>query len=164
MIASAAFVIAFVVLGLGVVFVAMGGGARGTREAMHRQSRTGRKFAFTTIGIVILAFGIAIPAVVLAVNAKRESKRTAGGLTLNAAQQRGRHLFAKNCATCHTLDASNSAGKVGPNLDQLRPPSGLVLDAIKNGRARGNGQMPALLLDGQDAKDVAAFVAKVAGR
>jgi mono/diheme cytochrome c family protein len=55
-------------------------------------------------------------------------------------------------------------GKVGPNLDQLRPPKALILDAIKNGRARGQGQMPAGLVDGQDAQDVADFVAKVAGR
>jgi mono/diheme cytochrome c family protein len=39
-----------------------------------------------------------------------------------------------------------------------------VLDAIKNGRARGVGQMPANLLSGEDAEDVADYVAAVAGR
>ena len=53
---------------------------------------------------------------------------------------------------------------MGPNLDQLRPPKALILDAIQKGRARGQGQMPAGLVDGQDAQDVAAFVAAVAGR
>ena len=70
----------------------------------------------------------------------------------------------KYCATCHTLKASNAVGKVGPNLDVLHPPKGLILDAIANGRARGQGQMPAGLVDGQDAQDVAAYVAAVAGR
>ena len=58
-------------------------------------------------------------------------------------------MFAKYCATCHTLAASNAVGKVGPNLDMLHPPKGLILDAIKNGRARGQGQMPAGLVDGR---------------
>ena len=38
-----------------------------------------------------------------------------------------------------------------------------MLDAIINGRARGVGRMPAGLYSGQDAQDVAAYVAKVAG-
>ena len=82
---------------------------------------------------------------------------------LTSAQVNGRTLFAKNCATCHTLRAVNAVGKVGPNLDQLRPPAPLVLNAIQNGRARGNGQMPADLVAGSDAKDVASFVSAVAG-
>ena len=52
---------------------------------------------------------------------------------------------------------------MGPDLDTLKPPKGLILDAINNGRARGNGQMPAQLYTGQEAQDVAAYVAKVAG-
>ena len=44
--------------------------------------------------------------------------------------------------------------QVGPNLDNLRPPEKLVLDAIHNGRARGNGQMAADLVEGEDAEDV----------
>ena len=39
-----------------------------------------------------------------------------------------------------------------------------IKDAITNGRARGSGQMPAGLLEGQDEQNVAQFVAKVAGR
>ena len=53
--------------------------------------------------------------------------------------------------------------QVGPNLDNLRPPKELVLDAIKNGRSKGNGQMAADLYEGQDAIDVANFVAKAVG-
>ena len=38
-----------------------------------------------------------------------------------------------------------------------------MLDAIAKGRARGQGQMPALLLTGKEAKDVASFIEAVAG-
>jgi hypothetical protein len=38
-----------------------------------------------------------------------------------------------------------------------------VLGAITEGRARGLGQMPALLYQGKEAEDVASFVAAVAG-
>ena len=30
-------------------------------------------------------------------------------------------LFSENCASCHTLAAANATGKVGPNLDDLKP-------------------------------------------
>ena len=39
-----------------------------------------------------------------------------------------------------------------------------MLDAIDKGRARGNGQMAADLVEGQDARDIAAFVAKAVGQ
>ena len=73
-------------------------------------------------------------------------------------------LFGVRCVNCHTLKASNAIAQIGPNLDDLRPPKGLVLDAIKNGRARGNGQMAANLYTGQDAEDVANYVAKAVGQ
>ena len=38
-----------------------------------------------------------------------------------------------------------------------------MLDAIKKGRSNGNGQMPAHIYTGQDAEDVAKFVAKSVG-
>ena len=38
-----------------------------------------------------------------------------------------------------------------------------MLNAIEEGRARGHGQMPALLYQGKEAEDVADFVAAVAG-
>ena len=39
-----------------------------------------------------------------------------------------------------------------------------MLDAIENGRARGNGQMAADLYTGEEAENVAAFVAKAVGQ
>jgi mono/diheme cytochrome c family protein len=164
MIATAAFVLVFLIIGLSVVFVAMGGGARGARERMHGQSRAGRRMAFAITGVVILAFGAGIPAAVIARNNIHQSKQATGGVDLSSFEQDGRAIFARNCSTCHTLKAANAVGRVGPNLDAIRPPKALVLNAIKLGRARGTGQMPADLVDGQDAQKVAAFVAATAGR
>lgn len=156
------FIIFWVLLGLGVFFVAVRGGPRGAREAIHTESRASRR----TIGVVVvvlIAFGVAVPALVLAFNGADKASVGPGGVTLNAEQQHGRVLFATSCATCHTLRAAKAVGRVGPNLDILRPPQALVLDAIAKGRARGMGQMPALLYQGRDAQAVASFVAAVAG-
>lgn len=164
MVAAAAFAIGFVLIGLTVVFFAFGGGVRGARENIHRQGRAGRRTALVVTGVVIVVFGVGIPAVVIAANDRHQSRQAPGGVALSSFQQNGRKVFARNCATCHTLAAANAVGKVGPNLDEIRPPKGLILDAIKSGRARGRGQMPAELVDGQDAAAVASFVAATAGR
>ena len=114
--------------------------------------------------IVVVGLGIAVPLAIGVVNKNDHAKSAPGGVDLNASQERGRAVFATYCSTCHTLKASNAVGKVGPNLDVLHPPKGLILDAIAKGRARGQGQMPAGLVDGEDAQDVAAYVAAAAGR
>jgi mono/diheme cytochrome c family protein len=160
-ITALAFIITFVVVGLVVVAAAFSGGRRNT-ERPAGPSRRGRRSVAILVGVLVLALGILIPALVIA--AARDTEKAPGGVKLNAADERGREIFAQRCATCHTLRAANGVGKVGPNLDQLRPPKALVLDAIQKGRARGQGQMPAGLVDGQDAQDVADFVAKAAGR
>ena len=46
----------------------------------------------------------------------------------------------------------------------LRPNATFVELTIKNGLARGRGQMPAGIYSGQQAKDVAEFVAATAGQ
>ena len=61
--------------------------------------------------------------------------------------------------------AGQSPGINGANTQEtIKNRVTFIEDAIKNGRARGAGQMPAELLDGQDAQNVANFVAQVAGR
>jgi len=160
-------IVAFwLVMGLGIFLVAFRGGGRrrAPQGARGGESRTYRRtVAISAIGIWVI-FGLGLPALVLATNGgDNKSGKAPGGVDLSTAQVNGRKLFAKNCATCHTLRAVNAVGKVGPNLDQLRPPAPLVLNAIETGRARGNGQMPADLVAGQDAKDVASFVSAVAG-
>jgi mono/diheme cytochrome c family protein len=161
MIAWLLFVLIFLGLGLGVVFAAFTGGSR-RRGRQTVPSRGSRRAMGLVAGLVIIAIGILVPALVLAANGSDE--KAPGGVQLSSSDTKGREIFAKNCSTCHTLRAANAVGRVGPNLDDLRPPKALVLNAIAEGRARGQGQMPAGLIDGQDAQDVAGFVAKVAGR
>jgi mono/diheme cytochrome c family protein len=72
----------------------------------------------------------------------------------------GRDLFASTCGSCHTLAAAGTTGTVGPNLDELKPDQATVQAAIKD----GPGAMPANLLTGAQAQQVAAFVAASAGR
>lgn len=155
----------WVVVGLSVFFAAFRGRSTPSRAGGSGGSGgSGSSPATVAISvIVILAFGIALPAVVLARGGAHKTKQAPGGVDLTTAEAHGRELFAQNCATCHTLRAANAVGRVGPNLDQLRPPKVLVLDAIAKGRARGQGQMPQGLLAGPDAQDVAAFVAATAG-
>jgi mono/diheme cytochrome c family protein len=85
----------------------------------------------------------------------------------------GKDLFVEKCGSCHTLARAGTSGVTGPNLDEAFGPSrrqglgegtveGVTLDQI-SGVLR-NSAMPANLVTGQDAKDVAAYVAAVAGR
>ena len=154
------FVLFFLALGLSVVLVAMRSGAKGP---VLDSSRKGSRRALSwLLALAIIAFVLAIP-IAVAVDG-RDADATAGPLELNKQEQHGRQVFNQNCVQCHTLNASNSVQQVGPNLDDLRPPKALVLDAVEKGRARGQGQMPAQIVTGPDAEAVAAYVAKVAGR
>jgi mono/diheme cytochrome c family protein len=163
-------VLSWALLGLAVFFVAMRGGPRGARQALHTESKASRRSVTLSV-VVLFAFGLAVPAIVLAFNGDHKSSAGVGGVHLNAQQQNGRELFSRSCAVCHTLAATKSVGQIGPNLDKrvgadISTAAGrkaLVLSAITEGRARGLGQMPALLYQGKEAEDVADFVAAVAG-
>jgi mono/diheme cytochrome c family protein len=83
----------------------------------------------------------------------------------------GKKLFATNCASCHTLAHANSTGTVGPNLDDAFRQS--KIDGVKATSIQGlisywiefpntQGVMPARLVKGQQAQDIAAYVAAVA--
>jgi mono/diheme cytochrome c family protein len=165
-IGTVVFVVVFLVIGLSVVLLAMRSGR--APAGSRKESRSTGRFKNVAIGLVILVAGIGLPALVLVSNSDSHASKGPGGVELTAAQTTGRELFAKSCSTCHTLSGSNAVGRVGPNLDDLvigvQNKQAFVLDAIKNGRANGRGQMPAGLLLGDDAKDVAAYVAAVAGR
>jgi hypothetical protein len=126
-------------------------------------------FTFVTLGL-----GIALPLVILHGNDANTSKQV-GGVKLTAEAKSGRLLFGQHCAVCHTLSAANAIGKVGPNLDTLKPPKTEVLHVIANGclpnvttsdeneACLGQGVMPAEVVSGRDAQDVASFVAEAAG-
>ncbi len=163
-------------LGLGVVLVAM------RRPRTERQRQPESKAAdrlLTAALVVVCACGLAVPALVLAFNGSHRAGADLG-VHLDASQQKGRELFSHACNLCHTLNGANAVGRTGPNLDVLISTIGgtlqaeskqayvarkaFVLSAILEGRSRGKGQMPALLYQGREASDVAAFVAAVAGR
>ncbi|HUA11212.1 MAG TPA: c-type cytochrome [Solirubrobacteraceae bacterium] len=122
--------------------------------------------------IVAVVIAIAVPTWIIAENKTDESSAGLGGLTLSAEATKGRVLFGQACATCHTLKAAAAMGRIGPNLDDLignettggfPAKRALVLEAVEDGIARGNGQMPALLYEGKEAEQVADFVAQAAG-
>jgi cbb3-type cytochrome c oxidase subunit III len=99
--------------------------------------------------------------------------------------QNGQQLFTQKCAGCHTLAAANAGGTIGPNLDdafgpdakqgysqssienvvldQIRLGSGEIATYTTNKKFTTQTPMPANLVTGQDAIDVAAYVASVAG-
>ena len=157
------FVLAFLILGLGTFLVAMSGGRRGLGAALHSQTRGSRRFATLVFLVVLAILGVGVPAAVIAAVNNRNDIPNANVTNLTPAEKRGRDLFGARCAACHTLKASNAVAQVGPNLDDLSPPAPLVLATIKSGRSSGNGQMPAGIYQGQDAADVAAYVAKATG-
>jgi mono/diheme cytochrome c family protein len=158
------FVLIWVLLGLGLVVIAMSGGPGGALAKLQSQSRPARKVAIGAFVIALVGLGIGVPAAVIAAVNDRNSIPEADVTNLTAAEKHGQTLFGQRCALCHTLRAANAVAQVGPNLDDLRPTKSLVLDAIAHGRSRGNGQMPAQIYEGQDAQDVASFVAKAVGQ
>jgi cbb3-type cytochrome c oxidase subunit III len=85
-------------------------------------------------------------------------------------QTNGAKLFTSKCAGCHTLAAANARGTVGPNLDDAfgaDKKQGFKQSTIQNVVLLQIRQpslpMPKNLVRGQDAQDVAAYVATVAG-
>jgi plastocyanin len=86
---------------------------------------------------------------------------------------RGKQLFVAKCASCHTLSHAGTTGVVGPNLDDAFRQD--RVDGVKSTSIQGlvdywirypdtAGVMPAMLYNGQEAQNVAAYVGLVAGR
>ena len=75
----------------------------------------------------------------------------------------GATVFSQaGCGSCHTLKAASASGQIGPNLDALRPGFAAVRARVES----GGGGMPSFAgrLSKEQIRDVAAFVAKNAGR
>ena len=73
----------------------------------------------------------------------------------------GKSLFTNTCGGCHALKDAGTTGNVGPDLDSLAP---LTAERVAKQIENGGGPMPPKLLTGQDAANVAAYVASVAGK
>ncbi len=160
MIGVAIFIGIFLIVGI----VVIAAGFSSKRKAVAAGSRGSGKLLYVGVAICVVGIGLAIPAVLTLNNGTKTSRDASGGVVLTAAQENGRALFAQNCSVCHTLQASGAAGQTGPNLDMMVPPEALTLNAIQIGRARGAGNMPAGLVTGNQAKEVASYVAAVAGQ
>lgn len=156
-----AFLIPFVLFGVAVVFVAFWGGPGAAREAYLTR---GNRLFRIGIPILYILLGVVVPALVL--TARGETAGGTGALKdsdLTESQQHGKVLFRQQCASCHTLAAVDARGVTGPDLDEIgevKPDR--IINAIKIG-GTGQKRMPSGLLAGEDAKDVAEYVARVAG-
>jgi cytochrome c5 len=165
MLAVIAFLAFWVVVALVLFFVALRGGPRGARATLQSQSRGGRRTAAVFFAVFYVGIGVAVPLALLTGNHDEASATVDGAsLHLTAQEQHGRTVFAQHCAVCHTLAGAHASGKVGPDLDALRPNKALVLSTVLNGLASPQGTMPPGIVQGSDATAVAAFVARVAGR
>jgi mono/diheme cytochrome c family protein len=79
------------------------------------------------------------------------------GPSLKGDPAAGKKVFlSAGCTGCHTLKDAGSSGTVGPNLDNAKPPTALVVDRVTNGK----GGMPSFKgqLNAQQIADVAAYV------
>jgi len=160
--AIVAFLAPFILLGIGIIFVAFSGGPGRAREAYL--TRGGGFFRFSMI-LIYAGLGLAVPALVIA--ASNQSEGGTPPLQHDEASsqiEEGKLLFRQTCATCHTLAAANAHGVTGPNLDEVgEMTEERVRQAIKIG-GTGQKRMPAGLLEGDDADAVAAYVTAVAGQ
>jgi mono/diheme cytochrome c family protein len=133
------------------------------------------KKTFILFGLLVVVLAALIPWVVF----RSDGDAAAGREEVPASLKEGQSLFATNCGTCHTLYAAGTDGNFGPNLDELLAGTGTptekktieitegrVLNAIEEGfdTPTTPGRMPPGILSGEQAEEVAAFVANTAGR
>ena len=85
------------------------------------------------------------------------TEETTGGGEAHGDAEAGKQIFMdQGCVSCHTLEAANSTGTVGPNLDEAKPPYDLIVERVTNGAS----PMPAFkdTLSEQQIQDVSTFV------
>lgn len=114
----------------------------------------------------------------------KEGSQEAAPVPVEAEDEEAKQMFAENCGACHTLAAAGTDGVVGPNLDELLPTQAAPAEGTPEEVAEANqtafegsytrvltavncglkGRMPAGILRGTDAEEVAGFVAAYAGQ
>jgi mono/diheme cytochrome c family protein len=118
--------------------------------------------------ILALAAVCALPCVTAACGTEKIAVKKSQGTLYTGAL-----LFSQRCSGCHTLNAAGTHGSApnirtaqaisGPNFNvRCERPITRVLYAIENGGFSG-AYMPQNIVVGQQAKDVAKFVATYAG-
>ncbi len=135
------------------------------------------KKTFIVFGLLVIFLAVLIPWLAFRSDgdAERGAQKVPGNL------ESGQTLFQTNCGNCHALYAAGADGNYGPNLDVLLAPSGppegptaaqtikategRVLNAIENGVDSSTtlGRMPGGILNEEQSKEVAEFVASTAG-
>ena len=103
MIAAVIFVLAFLLLGLGVLVFAFSGRTGGRARRSGGPSRASRRFVGVMVAIVILALGVAVPLAIGLVNRDDHATNAPGGVELNAAQTNGRAVFERETASLREL-------------------------------------------------------------
>jgi mono/diheme cytochrome c family protein len=86
-----------------------------------------------------------------------------GGEDGGAEPEPGARLFeSAGCAGCHTLRAAGADGRVGPDLDRIRPDAARIAVQVR----RGGSGMPSFAdrLSATEIETIARYVAEVAGR
>jgi len=131
------------------------------------------KRTFIVFGLLVLVLAVAIPWLVF--DGKGDAKN--GAQEVPSSLDKGQELFKINCGNCHTLYAAGTDGNYGPDLDELLSTTGepatgdaikglegRVSSAIENGvDGDAPGRMPGGILNEEQAKEVAEFVARTAG-
>ncbi|HEX3609520.1 MAG TPA: c-type cytochrome [Solirubrobacterales bacterium] len=135
------------------------------------------KKTFIVFGLLVVFLAVLIPWLAFRSN----GDASMGAQDVPSDLKSGQSLFQTNCGTCHTLYAAGTDGNYAPNLDVLLAPSGLpegpsaastfkatearVLNAVENGvdSTTTPGRMPGGILNENQAKEVAEFVAHTAG-
>jgi mono/diheme cytochrome c family protein len=132
------------------------------------------KKTFVIFGLLVIFLAVLIPW--LAFRSDGDAAR--GAQEIPSGLKEGQALFQTNCGNCHTLNAAGTDGNFAPDLDQLLSPSGpsedeatikqvkkRVLNAVEHGvdSTTTAGRMPAGILSGEQAEEVAEFVAATAG-
>src|SRR5207253_11072713 len=89
-----------------------------------------------------------------------------GGLAKGGDPAQGGPLFVQKCGSCHTLAAAQTKGTVGPNLDDAFSSArrqgykqSTIQQVVRDQIEIAGGRMPANLVTGSSADDVAAYAA-----
>src|SRR5262245_33272630 len=131
------------------------------------------KRTFIYFGLLIVVLAAVIPWLVF--NSRGDAET--GDQEVPASLKDGQTLFQINCGTCHTLYSAGTDGNYGPDLDELLAPNGPATgEEVKSVRGRVEaavkegvdgsttpGRMPAEILNEEQTKEVAEFVARTAG-
>ncbi|MBK5233966.1 MAG: hypothetical protein JJE13_13435 [Thermoleophilia bacterium] len=136
------------------------------------------KKPFVVFGLVLVLLAVIVP--VWAYRSDGDPQR--GRMEVPENLKTGQTGFEDNCGNCHKLYAAGTDGDFGPDLDQKLAPAGTaegpdaasqidglknqVLNTIKQGADDPTvpGRMPAGIVEGSVAEEIAAFVAATAGR